>query len=355
MLRCLAFLLVFLHHSALFAKGVLATVRLAGAFGVCLFFFLSAFLITELLDRELEATGTIRLRAFYARRILRIWPLYFAVLLLDFGYMQLKHPGSFTIGHLTAFVFLAGNWFVAHHALTVGLSLPLWSISVEEQFYLVWPSVRRYSTRTAALGCAAGSLLLCYLAVFVLCRQGIDLETSLWVNSFLQFQFFASGAMLALVLRSRTPQFSSGTRLLLAAGGLTAFFCAQSAFHAKAGMAAAQFRLVLPGYLLVNAGCAAIFLSFLGSLHLARAKPFVYLGQISYGLYVFHWGMLNLWGNILDRVQSHAPQLAPYNFSLRALLSLGCTIPLAAASYRYFEKPILRFKQQFEVIRTRVA
>src|ERR1700761_1323002 len=81
--RFVAFLLVFVAHGLLGSiqkttqTGAIAR---AGEFGVCVFFFLSSYLITELLLREKGVTGTVRVRAFYARRVLRIWPLYFAMI-----------------------------------------------------------------------------------------------------------------------------------------------------------------------------------------------------------------------------------------------------------------------------------
>lgn len=350
-LRCFAFLLVFLHHSALFQKGPLLQLRIASGFGLPLFFFLSAFLITDLLDREKQATGTVHLGAFYIRRILRIWPLYFAVLLLDFVYMHFKHPGVFSVGHLLAFALLGGNWFVARHGWIGPLSIPLWSISIEEQFYLLWPSVHRLADRRAAILCAIAAFLGSYLAMFVLCRQGINLEISFWVNSLVQFQFFASGALLSLSLRYRIPRLRLWQRGLLFAAGVAAFYSAQAVFEAKAGMTSARFSLVGPGYLVVNAGCVAFFLSFLGTTQLAGARALIYLGKISFGLYVFHFAMLNIWGNVLGRLAPGLQQAS--GFAFRAVFSLASTILMAAASYRYFEKPLLRFKQRFEVIRTR--
>jgi peptidoglycan/LPS O-acetylase OafA/YrhL len=309
-------------------------------------------LITELLERETEATGAVRLGAFYVRRILRIWPLYFAVLLLDFGYMRVWRPGVFTTEQLLAFALLAGNWFVAHHGWIGALSVPLWSISVEEQFYLVWPSVYRGLRRTGAIVFALVALGASYAAVVALCRQGINLDISLWVNSFLQFQFFATGALLALWLRERMPAFRTWQRLLLLGGGLLGFYLAQVIFHAKAGMLFAEAALVVPGYLLVNAGCVVIFLAFYGFRALQGARRLAAMGKISYGLYVFHWGVLVFWRDVLQMLQRREPAIGGAVPTLQFCLALGTTVCLAAGSYRFFERPLLRFKQRYEVIRT---
>ncbi len=352
MLRCLAFLLVFLHHADVFPPGRLLAVSIAGAFGVCVFFFLSAFLITELITREHASTGMVNLGAFYTRRVLRIWPLYFAALLFDFVHLHYTRPGTFTGARLAAFSLLAGNWYVARYSFIGSLSLPLWSLSIEEQFYAVWPSLQRGLSRVLALGFCALAVLTAYVALYTACHAGKDLATQIWVNSFVQFQFFASGAALSLLLRGRVPALQSWQRILLAACALTCLYTAQAVFHTKLGPTPASFPQAATGYLLVNAGCVLLFVAFLGATELGRAKPLLYLGRISYGLYVFHFAMLNL----CDKGLRNIPQtLVPYLPFMRASAALTLTVALASLSWRFFESPILRFKNRFEVIRTRSA
>ncbi len=353
-LRALAFCLVFLHHTTFYLPPWLETFRRAGAFGVCLFFLLSAFLITDLLEREFRSTGTVRLRAFYARRILRIWPLYFAILFLDFAFLRIKAPGAFTVGHLASFLLLAGNWFVARHGFLWSWSMPLWSISVEEQFYLLCPSVSRFARRSGLMIFGVVALLIAYLALIMLCRWHSDVDTAIWVNSFVQFQFFATGVLLALALKNKAPQLHPGIRCVLILAGFAAFYLAQGVFHVKFA-AQPKASMIVPGYLLVNAGCLALLLGFLGANTSERARPMVYLGKISYGLYTFHYGLLEISSYAVLAVTRFVHPLRPFSASLRDALAFVLTVLVASLSYRYFEKPILRFKQRFEVIRTRPA
>jgi len=151
LLRLLAFILVFaLHGPRLTESGpdvaqwkaslayVFNRFALSGQAGLPLFFFLSSYLITELLLREKERTGLIDLKAFYFRRVLRIWPLYFAgvglgvVVGLWKPSLRLSHH---EILYLTTFTAWLGETF---HGNPFGV---LWSVSVEEWFYFVWPSL----------------------------------------------------------------------------------------------------------------------------------------------------------------------------------------------------------------------
>ncbi len=352
MLRCLAFLLVFLHHGEPLREGWPEDLRLAGAFGVCVFFFLSAFLITELLTREQDATGTADLSAFYVRRVLRIWPLYFAALFFDFAHLHFTHPGLFTGTRLAAFLLLAGNWYVMHHAFVGSLSLPLWSISVEEQFYVVWPRLQRDLSRGVALVCCGLTIAAAYLALARACHSGTDLDTGIWVNSLVQFQFFATGAATSLLLKGRAARLSMASRFILCATGLTALYLAQARFHAKLGPTPAHFASAAVGYLFINIGCIILFFAFLGASELIRAKPLLYLGRISYGLYVFHFAMLSLCEKGLQRLpQARTPLMLCFKETLALLL----TIALASLSWKFFESPILGLKRRFEIVRTRTA
>jgi peptidoglycan/LPS O-acetylase OafA/YrhL len=148
-LRFFAFLAVFICHCFALAgrEGAWSDV---GSFGVDLFFVLSAYLITELLLRERRSRGRFDLGRFYARRILRIWPLYFTFL------AGAELAGAVPQGDLAPLALFAGNFAYAAWG-PPGLAVSsLWSLSVEEQFYLVWPlMMTRLSGRGAVIagGC----------------------------------------------------------------------------------------------------------------------------------------------------------------------------------------------------------
>ena len=163
-LRFVAFLSVFLFHGmeyyipSAFLDVEKFHLPWIGQWGVPLFFFLSAFLIVELLLRERDSTGSVHLGAFYLRRILRIWPLYFGVY---WGFALLNiwvpriNPGTGITWPW--FTFFFANQYIAHHGWIAGPVDPLWSISVEEQFYLLIPIV------TALGGRRALSLVSCFV------------------------------------------------------------------------------------------------------------------------------------------------------------------------------------------------
>ena len=118
------------------SPGFVAGIGATGAFGVSLFFVLSSYLITELLLREKDLIGGLDVKSFYIRRILRIWPLYFAFLALAVA-LRWIFPGQ----HVTWraglwFSLLAGNWYIVFHGFPSSVIFPLWSVSIEEQFYI---------------------------------------------------------------------------------------------------------------------------------------------------------------------------------------------------------------------------
>jgi peptidoglycan/LPS O-acetylase OafA/YrhL len=150
-LRFLAFLLVFLCHTLPRSGDLRVNHLLKGfapifyaaseacRFGLSLFFVLSAFLICELLLRELEVSGSVRVKQFYIRRILRIWPLYYFGLALGVVYVLLPGGDRAVIARVGWYVIFMGAWYVATlHSFTTPASV-LWSVSVEEQFYLFVP------------------------------------------------------------------------------------------------------------------------------------------------------------------------------------------------------------------------
>jgi peptidoglycan/LPS O-acetylase OafA/YrhL len=351
-LRLVAFLLVFMRHSPFGGSRLLNLAHDAGASGVGVFFLLSAYLITELLEREDSRTGSIHLGSFYVRRMLRIWPLYFAVLAADFLLQHFLHPGLFTAARLAAFVFLIGNWYTTVHGMINTLSLPLWSISVEEQFYLLWPSVRKYLGRSGSMIFSIAILIFAFIALAFAWHVFNHQTLGLW-NSFIQFQFFSTGALLALILKGRTPRFHPATRVLLLVLSAAGLIAAQFFFETSGHSIPQRYELQVAGYALQNLACMVLFLSFLGEERIGAHRFLVYLGKISYGLYVFHLGAIHAIEFLDVYLTSHASSSFRPSAVVDIPTSLALTILIASLSYRYFEAPILRYKKRFERIRTR--
>lgn len=340
--RFFAFFAVFLTHSLPSSS----TATNAGAFvqscalGLPLFFCLSAYLITKLLLLERDRTGTVALPKFYKRRMLRIWPLYLSMLAISAALSVLHHTIHQTALWYVAALFMLGNtvWWIR---TTVS---HLWSISVEEQFYVFWPAaVSRLSNRALALLACA----LAVLAYAVLARYGwhhAEHDGRIWGNTFVQLQFFAAGILLALYQHTATPlTLPLPVRIALLLGAVLAWFAAVRVFHmlgAPGESVGGPLSLCL-GYFAAVLGCTAILVGVQGW---ARwPKPLVYLGKISYGLYVFHAAAQTLAGHYLQR----------FGLVASVVGSFVLTVLLATCSYHFFEAKFLRLKQRFEVVPSR--
>jgi peptidoglycan/LPS O-acetylase OafA/YrhL len=352
-LRFLAFFAVYIRHTMQFGThsqhqhlpqtlgNLLGTLNIVGAFGVDLFFVLSAYLITELMLREREARGAIDVPAFYVRRILRIWPLYLTYLALAYLLTFLVSTEQLTWYHLLGFLLFSGNWvYIAHPVPTI--AAPLWSISVEEQFYLGWPWLVRHATvvRLAVL-----AILIVLVGMGVRCYLGLHHDYGDWItkNSFARIDGFAAGVLIAIATHNRKLTVGTGSRLAVLLSSVAVWFWVAAAFDLD-GDSTPTLSLIF-GWPLVAAGAAGIVLAVLGDDSAAtawlRSGPIVYLGRISYGLYVFHeLGLL-----VADRELPSYSE-SPHQWLLHWFFALTLTIALAAMSYRWLEQPFLRLKKQ---------
>jgi len=318
------------HPAPRMAAELIRSALAAGKFGVPLFFLLSAFLITSLLLREKEQTGTLEVRSFYLRRILRIWPLYFFFLAIAAA-IPLPNPTKFFIGAL----FLSGNWVIVAYGPVSTVAMHLWSVSVEEQFYLLWPLAARKFSRQGMAYLAIGLIAVANVAHLLLCHSA---NWKIWFNTFAHLDSIAFGILCGLFISKpldlklwRVPLFLLGLALWITCG------------HFRHAGGPLYVTLGYPGIAL---GALLLFLSVYGIP--LKEGILSYLGKISYGLYVWHGLVLaTLWHYVFKG------KITALSFALHVISSLLLTIGIAALSYRFLEAPFLRMKKRFTWIESR--
>jgi peptidoglycan/LPS O-acetylase OafA/YrhL len=323
-----------------------------GFLGVDLFFVLSGFLITRLLLDERLDTGRVRLGAFWGRRARRLLPGLFLVL-VAVAVAGMLLPGTLDPyslrGDALAALFYYANWhFLAVNQSYFGhvaLPSPLeqtWSLSIEEQFYLVWPLVllgltavmRRRSPRALLvpiLVLAAASVA----AMAAVYGGGGGREAAYFGTECRAFELLA-GAAAAVVLRGRATDLAhrlaaarAPSRLLQAAGlaalaGIVAAIavCRPGSFVFDGGLA------------LVAVGAATLLVASLGPGPLRRVlstRPLRAIGRVSYEIYLWHWPVIVVGDQVL-----HLGGLG------RAAVEVALTLLLAVASYRLVDAPLRR-------------
>jgi len=354
-LRFLAFFGVFVYHvfPMLPAEGAvvatwIASVLRAGEWGVDLFFALSSYLITELLLREHDRSGSIDIKSFYIRRTLRIWPLYYAFLLFAF-FIEPLIVGEqlMTRQYFVPYAVFLGNWSLAHSYTLTSSAIILWTVSIEEQFYLSWPLLVRWLTPRRIPMLAALLLIVANSTRLYLVSRGAVHE-QVHFNTFARLDGIALGALVAAIYHRRgIPSIPLLGRWLLMFSGFAVWVCV---------VRYVDFARVLDPWLLFRYPLAALgaLLVLVGTIRregttrgVLASRPFVFLGRISYGLYVVHYLAIALCQDFLVKRLGQAPR------TTLALLSLPLTIYLAVCSYYLLEKPFLKLKLKFTHVASR--
>ncbi len=338
-----------------------------GQEAVTCFFVLSGFLITYLLFEELARTGTIAVRDFYLRRILRLWPLYYAVLLLGFLVWPFLWP--FNQSEMTQLVDASAQTYAVHGALFVTMLanvvyvLPnlsyftthIWSIGVEEQFYLFWPWLV-LKAKNYVVACLA--IIGCYLAL----KLGVILIKRTYTAGTTEYELWQS-----------IFQFISITRIdCMAIGGLAAwwfrFHKQRWAWLASPGMVWGAlgvtfgmliFRWYVP-YVQHELKAVCFAIVFMGMA--SRPQNFAwlehrvirYLGSLGYGFYMLH--TLAIGFTLLVIKMYLVPRLG-WSYGLDALAYVAATalsFGLAALSFTYLESYFMRFKERFARVKSAV-
>ncbi len=324
-LRGFSILAVIWHH-AVDPAGIW------GYFGVSLFFAISGFLITTLLLRERVATGRISLRNFYMRRTLRIFPLYYAVVALYVVVVLVLErdsiPGQQFFRNLPSFLTYTSNLFVPLTSGERTIFYFAWSLATEEQFYLVWPNVVRWSRRWHA----AVTVMLVVLALSVVAA---------WLNH--QFPERASPAMgtlqsiapialgcLAAYLVD-VPRARSALWPLLSAP-----WAAPVLLAASVAAALSPLPWVVSHLLMASVVVSSCFARGVPVMELAALRA---VGVVSYGMYLLHLLVLNAVERVVPG-HLHSPVLL-------FAVATAVVFVVARISFVTYEQWFLRLKSRF--------
>jgi peptidoglycan/LPS O-acetylase OafA/YrhL len=347
-IRGLAILLVLFVHGFVGTHGNRLS-GVSGAFlrftsggwlGVNLFFVLSGFLITGiLLDSKSRA---FYYRKFYVRRALRILPAYYALLLL----LVLTKASTLPFAALS-FVYLANLTPLFGVAVCYG---PLWSLAVEEHFYLLWPVLVK-RTKTWGLTMTAASLLvLCPLlrAQFFLMHGDLQrLNSYTW----LVVDGLATGSLIAVFLRSHF-----GSRKITRWAGCCMILASAAAMYAgrehgiltRTRLLGAMFQVTVWNVLFAGV-LLLLLLAFSGKFkHVQDVPGLGYLGSISYGLYLIHFQIFRWYDLILTkfRLGMLTRNATFQTMWLRFAIVTAVSIAVASLSRKYFEERFMRMKER---------
>jgi peptidoglycan/LPS O-acetylase OafA/YrhL len=365
-LRFIAFFLVLLHHYTPMdawtkAPGgfvaFITRIQAFGWMGVDIFLTLSSFLIFTLLLEERSRTGTVSLKRFYIRRALRIWPLYFpyllfAMLVVPFLTGTREAMGATIHQHLLTFLTFTGNFSYAYFANSLTQFFAhLWTISLEEQFYFLVPLMVFFAggTRRPALYLAAAGMALAMVFRWYVLSNAIPYPM-VWVNPLCRIDPFIMGALATYILRRKKHWLDQKVGWLWALASIAGYALVID----YPGIGASQHTIWQLSLVSISAFCLILAaLSRRGLRNVLAWGPLPYLGKISFGLYVYHEGVLYSW-NIL-----HLPNIlrqpTPTNWALQLALILGVVIAVSVISYQYYERAFLKRKERFETIHSRRA
>ena len=332
---------------ALAVLGVLAfhDDRLPGGFlGVDLFFALSGLLITTLLIGEYERTGTIDLIGFWGRRLRRLLPAVLALLVVTVVVFRLvADTGEWIVARTDApwAQFYVANW----HLIASGngywdaFAAPsafehLWSLAIEEQFYLVWPIVvwallRRGGTRSVAIVASSGAALsMLAMAIW----YSADDPTRVYMGTDTRAFSLLAGALCAVpVIRQRVERFTAARPRGAFVAALGAASTIGVMWVVASGSSGWLFRGGLGAHSIASALLAALVVAGLPAVErLLSVGWLVQIGRLSYSIYLWHWPVFIL----------VSPQHVAVDRSVLTVIRLAITAALSIASYVVVEQPI---------------
>jgi peptidoglycan/LPS O-acetylase OafA/YrhL len=341
-IRGLGVLIVFVAHLEVILPITSLLVIPGGTVSLDTFFVLSGFLITALLLREQAQNGRIGKAAFYQRRALRLLPALFVVLVVQaiFAYLEgISYHEEWT--SLLSVGFYYSNWKLAFNSNAFGGNIAnglqqMWSLSFEEQFYLIWPWITIFAL---TIRMSLRTVVIAIVSVMI----AIDVHTALmyhglgsWYADFVRTDTRAGSILMGCLLahiwvRGREPK-----RYLTQAAWIAAVFLLVCLPLANT---TGPF-LYRGGFVAIDLACAILILAVVdgrwGGRRLFELKPFMLMGLISYAFYLWHLP-------VFFAVRYYGVH---WNDFTRVTVAVLATFALAIGSYFLVERPFLRIKKR---------
>lgn len=337
--RGLAILVVVVSHYGL---GHL----IPGGFGVTLFFFISGYLITRLLLAESEKDGRIDLKSFYLRRVLRLYPALLFMVALAVGITLLRGCG-FQPGQVLSTLFYYRNYYMLYggpgsFACTRIFDIT-WSLAIEEHFYLFFPLLfmalyRRPALLSWAMAIGIGAVLGWRL--YIVATEGLTELTVYRIYHLTDTRLDAImfGCLVSVLLHhdraGRFQRFINQRSVIAGAVGLLLF-----TFLFRDGVFRETWRYSLQGLALSVIVPATLYGPAYGGLVRLLSQPrLVFIGKLSYSLYLFHWVGVSVAENLIGGERLTVPWL---------LTAVPLGLLLSLVSYYFVEKPTAGLRKRF--------
>lgn len=340
-LRFLCILPVIFQHSINFENYHPRILEL-GFLGVDFFFVISGFLIVTLILREKDSTNDISLKKFYMRRTLRIFPLYYGVILgylIFYGFVSKNSElGQQFRSEIWVYLTYTANFFPV--AFDV-----VWSLATEEQFYLIWPALEKYFKKWI-LPILFVLLFFNQMINFPEGREWLQVNWGLVVPNLsimnVTFTPILLGVLIAHMLNNKTSySFLASIAAYRVMPLIYSTILISLMVNAPADISGITRLLIQITMTLLLVSCVirqdhflALFLTF---------KPVQYIGSISYGMYLFHLICLTVSFKVVGMYGLN-------NEWLVFLLGIILTIIVAGLSFKFYEKPFLNLKKRFSVL-----
>jgi peptidoglycan/LPS O-acetylase OafA/YrhL len=324
----------------------------SGFVGVQLFFVISGFLITGILldaRRKAERLGIYRsavLKSFYVRRFLRIFPLFYATLAVAFlaGFPTVRASIWWLIPYLSNALFaLRGRW--------IGEIAHFWSLSVEEQFYLIWPVLILFTSKRLLLPLITSAIVFAPVFRFVCYVLGTS-GIAVAVLPFSSLDTLGLGAMLALLLQNSAGEREDKGLMVLRVVSIVGCFAYFALNIAGLFKELPVFLSWIAGTMIAPTALGLVWLAARGVRgpvgRFMEWAPLVYLGRISYGLYILH-PFISPGVSKVFRILG-LPKTSALNAHLLFALNLTVLVGVSSLSWHFFEKRINGLKRFFPYV-----